>query len=147
MFTTAKHTTILTAGLLGTAMSGYLSYWSLFGPSCHEGPIPWLNCGSRVVTLIGLPTCVYGFFMFAAVVVLVGLAWGKSRSRFHDWLFWVAVVGVLFSAGLSVYEIWIIKLQKLPACVYGFFFYLIILTTTYLGRRKSAVHIDAPPTA
>lgn len=148
MFSRAKDSAILAFGLLGTAMSGYLSYWTLFGPSCHAGPISWLSCGSRVVKLLGLPTCVYGLFMFLTVVVLIGLAWGKTQPmRFHRILRIVAIIGVLFSAGLSIYEIWIIELQKLPACVYGFFLYAGILMTVWLGFRRSRTVIPPVPAA
>ncbi|MBI5405371.1 MAG: hypothetical protein HY976_04060 [Candidatus Kerfeldbacteria bacterium] len=138
MFSRTKHGLILGFGILGTAMSGYLSYWTLFGPSCHAGPISWLSCGSRVVKLVGLPTCVYGLFMFLAIVILAGMVWPKTEpTRIHRILRIVAIVGVLFSAGLSVYEIWIIELQKLPACVYGFFLYVGILSVVLMGFRGS----------
>lgn len=128
-------------------MSGYLSYWTLFGPSCHEGPISWLSCGSRVVKLIGLPTCVYGLFMFLAVVVLAGMVWSKTQpTRLHRILRIVAIVGVLFSASLSVYEIWIIELQKLPACVYGFFLYAGILAVVWQGFRGNQRLMPPTPT-
>ncbi len=146
MFTRTKNSIILVLGLLGTSMSGYLSYWVLFGPSCHAGPIPWLNCGSRVIKLVGVPTCVFGFFMFLTVVIMIAAAWEKRNvSAIHKALLVVATVGVLFSASLSVYEIWIIKLQKLPACVYGFFFYLGIFLTTVMSFKKAPTQPPPQP--
>lgn len=61
---------IFAIGLFGLVFSGYLSYGELFG-TCRVGcPAPG---GSG--TIFGYPACVYGFFMYCAVVVvaLVGL--------------------------------------------------------------------------
>lgn len=149
-FSPSKHTTILVLALVGLAMSGYLSYWALWGPSCHAGPIPWLNCGSTVVKIFNLPTCVYGFFMYFAVIVMTLIAW--ERRIFEGWhrgLIIVSTIGVLFSAGLSIYEIGFLKVDRLPACVYGFFLYAGILAVLIAGSRpaKSAPpsNVNAPP--
>lgn len=127
-------------------MSGYLSYWALWGPSCHSGPIPWLNCGSVVVKLIGLPTCVYGFFMFFAVFILNLISWTtKNVKPYVTSMFWLGIVGMLFSAGLSIYEIYWLHVEKLPACVYGLIYYIGIFVSVYYWRRSMKSAAPLPP--
>ncbi len=132
--TSGKIFVILTFALLGVLLSGYLSYWVLFGPSCHAGPIAWLSCGSQPVKLLGVPTCVFGLAMFAAVAGLALASLSNFRASVRRALLIVGSVGVAFSAGLSIYEIWWLKPEILPACVYGFFFYVGILTVTIITR-------------
>jgi hypothetical protein len=56
------------------------------------------------------------------------LAWLKG-------VFVVGLVGTLFSLSLSIYELWIVDttVKGLPACVYGFFFYAVILIAAVFG--------------
>lgn len=122
-------------GLLGTLMSGYLSYWVLFGPSCHAGPISWLSCGSNgPVKLAGIPTCVFGFGMFFLVVIFSLIALQRATKKMRSALLIVATVGTLFSLGLSAYELFWLQWTTLPACVYGFFFYVGIFISVWLHR-------------
>lgn len=56
---------IFAIGLFGLAFSGYLSYGELFG-TCDVGcPAPGTSG-----TVFGYPACVYGFFMYLAVLVV-----------------------------------------------------------------------------
>jgi uncharacterized membrane protein len=55
-------------GLFGLAFSGYLSYNELFAPGAASCP----SVGTPG-TVLGYPACVYGFFMYAAIVVIAGL--------------------------------------------------------------------------
>lgn len=59
--------------VLGMAFSGYLSYGELFAQSCSING----GCSSSVVA--GIPACVYGFVMYAIVLVIgvLGLKSGK----------------------------------------------------------------------
>lgn len=126
-------------GLLGMLMSGYLSYWVLFGPSCSAGPISWLSCGAaQPVKLIGVPTCVYGFVMFTAVVVMSLMALQRFGARLRKTLLSVATVGVLFSLSLAIYEVFWLEWTTLPACVYGFFFYVGIFVAIVVSRPATA---------
>jgi len=63
-------------------------------------------------------------------------------------IFILSIAGLLFSGYLSYYEIWgggckisflqcgSFKMADLPACVYGFFMYLIIFIVSILGLTK-----------
>lgn len=132
-------------GLLGMLMSGYLSYWVLFGPSCNAGPISWLSCGAtQPVKLIGVPTCVYGFFMFAIIVGLSLAALQRFNRSLRRALMVVGLFGMAFSFGLSIYELFWLKWTTLPACVYGFFFYLGIVIS--IGLSRVVTPAVTPPT-
>lgn len=127
----------LILGLLGALMSGYLSYWALFGPSCNAGPIAWLSCGAtQPVKLIGIPTCVYGFFMFTAVVIMSLVALQRYNRKLRTTMLTVATVGTLFSLSLAIYEVFWLEWTTLPACVYGFFFYVGIFVSILISQPR-----------
>ena len=68
---------VLAIGIAGMAFSGYLSWRELFGgaPACTIGP-------GGVTTLLGLPACVYGLIMYAAVTAVAALGLrGARRAR------------------------------------------------------------------
>lgn len=64
---------ILGIGTAGLAFSGYLSYQEFFG-TCTAG-CPVLNPSS---TILGYPACIYGFFMYAAIVLIASLGLQKK---------------------------------------------------------------------
>lgn len=146
-----KQRTAIIASLVftgfGLLLSGYLSYYTLFSSGCHKGFLPFLNCGSNPVNFWGVPQCVVGFVMYfvVAVLAIVGL-YVASNKRIVAWLFGFGVLGSLFSASLSVYELWFQEPHpsQLPACVYGFFFYLGILIVNALALR-SLRNNEQPP--
>lgn len=136
--TLAKRLIILACSMLGVAMSGFLSWRHYFAHTCFNG---WISCGvgPKSILIFHQPTCVYGLAMFFAVLMTVLMSWyAKERRRHVALLFWIALVGVLFSGGLSFDEIFILKLNftGLPACVVGFFLYVGIFTTTIMARRS-----------
>lgn len=58
---------ILCVGLAGLLFSGYLSYQEMFG-TCEVG------CSAESgPAVLGLPVCIYGFFMYLAVVMVAAL--------------------------------------------------------------------------
>lgn len=61
---------ILVLGLGGLAFSGYLSYRELFSAAPVAQCTPVGEPGSA----LGVPPCVYGFFMYLAIVVMAVLA-------------------------------------------------------------------------
>lgn len=145
-------TTILILAGLGLLLSGYLSYWNLWGPGCHEGPLSWLvSCGGpQKVLIFGLPTCVYGFFMYLAVAITAFLGIGATQSRrFLNVILGLGIFGTLFAGGLTIYELWILKLKftALPACVYGLVLYAGILATSFAALRRLRAQFTAPPTS
>lgn len=138
----------LVFSVIGLMMSGYLTYWNLWGPGCHEGPLSWLiSCGGpQKVLIFGLPTCVYGFFMYLTVGVtaLVGMISKAPRGSIAT-LLGLGLLGTAFSGGLTAYELFILKLKfsSLPACAVGFVFFGGILISAIIARRFRA----QPPSA
>lgn len=124
------------ASLLGTLLSGYLSWRYIWGGGCPVTTKTFLTCGG--VTIFGQPTCVYGFVMFFLVFLLSLVAWAKhGQKNLLSAIVALSAIGTLFSASLSVYELWIrdINLPSTPACVYGLFFYLLALIFSVVARR------------
>lgn len=57
---------ILWISVAGLLFSGYLSYGELFLKVCTASLLGMGTCSS----VIGIPACVYGFFMYLAVFVI-----------------------------------------------------------------------------
>lgn len=142
---------ILFFSTLGVLLSGYLSYKKLFAAAgCSEGFLSqFVNCGAKPVYILNVPSCVYGFFMFATVAVLALIGFSKLNNRgLLKAEMLLGVIGTLFAAGLSIYELWIIKVQfsVLPSCVYGFFLYLgVLIVSTFALRQKDKTPPMMPP--
>lgn len=67
---------ILVLGIGGLAFSGYLSYREVFtetGATCPSPGAPG--------TVLGYPACIYGFFMYLAVVVAAAIGLSRARRR------------------------------------------------------------------
>ncbi len=63
---------ILILAVAGVLFSGYLSYYELFSPAgCSDAII---SCGDKGFEIANLPACVYGFFMYLAILVLTLLS-------------------------------------------------------------------------
>lgn len=63
---------IFITSILGLAFSGILSYRELFMGQCQ---LSFVFCGTATGPILGLPACVYGFFMylFIFIISLMGL--------------------------------------------------------------------------
>ena len=61
--------------VLGMAFSGYLSYTELFAGFCGAAQLGMGSC----TAVGGIPACVYGFVMYAIVLIIgvLGLKSGK----------------------------------------------------------------------
>lgn len=70
---------VLVVALLGLAFSGYLSYFELFVPSEPAMCTPVGAPG----TVLGYPPCIYGFFMYLAIVIIVVLGLRSRRLSAH----------------------------------------------------------------
>jgi uncharacterized membrane protein len=66
---------VIAAG--GLAFSGYLSYRELFGSSLATQCTPVGEPG----TALGAPPCIYGFFMYLAIVVTAVLALTRRQKK------------------------------------------------------------------
>lgn len=135
---------VLLVSLGGMAFSGYLSYFNLWGPGCSQ---PLISCGgAKTVEIFGLPTCVYGFFMFLMEALLATIALTKQdKKKLLKWMFGLGLFGVLFAGVLAVYEIvWLDAFTYgIPACLYGFIFYFLIFLFALFGLRYQGN--EAPP--
>lgn len=59
---------ILILAIAGVLFSGYLSYYELFSPAgCSDAIV---SCGDKGFEIAELPACVYGFFMYLAILIL-----------------------------------------------------------------------------
>ncbi|MCX6709885.1 MAG: vitamin K epoxide reductase family protein [Candidatus Woesearchaeota archaeon] len=124
--------------IAGVLFSGYLSARKLIMQVCafNEG------CSS----FLGLPTCIYGFAMFSAILILSAiLLFGKKKKlRIAAGISGVAILGIIFSGAFSVKEIFFAgcplgKCQYallLPTCSYGLLMYIAVLITSILEIRK-----------
>lgn len=61
--------------IAGVLFSGFLSYQELFGEAATTCPAP-----GAPGTVLGYPACIYGFFMYAAVLIVAWLGLRKSRG-------------------------------------------------------------------
>jgi uncharacterized membrane protein len=61
--------------LCGVAFSGVLTYQDLFGATALSCPSP-----GTPGTIFGYPACVYGFFMFIALAIVIGLGLRAGRA-------------------------------------------------------------------
>ena len=109
--------------LAGLAMSGYLSYYNIWGGGCHDAVVT-CGAGDKQVLIFGQPTCIYGFFMYLLALIVLLMAWRKPAHGLLNTMIAIGVVGALFSGGLSIYELFFLDVEftSLPACVYGLFF-------------------------
>jgi len=67
---------IMILALLGMTFSGYLSYVELFTGECNTGIV---SCGVKTGTILSLPACVYGFFMYTIVFVVSLLGYRSKK--------------------------------------------------------------------
>ena len=66
---------ILLFGMAGVTFSGFLTYRELFVPNAGTCPSP-----GAPGSVLGYPACVYGFFMYAAIVVAAAIGLARQRA-------------------------------------------------------------------
>ncbi len=73
-----KHSlmTILGIAVAGLLFSGYLSYRELFAAA----PVQSCPAVGAPGTIFGYPPCIYGFFMYGAIVVIAALGLATKRG-------------------------------------------------------------------
>lgn len=64
---------LLLLGAGGLAFSGYLTYLELFASAGQCSPL------GEAGTILGAPPCVYGFFMYLAIVIVTTIALLRVR--------------------------------------------------------------------
>ncbi len=67
---------ILGIAVLGMAFSGYLSYQELFAAE----PVQSCPGVGEPGGILGYPACIYGFFMYAAIVIVATVGLLRSRT-------------------------------------------------------------------
>src|SRR3989338_4583799 len=133
---------ILFFSIVGLLFSGYLSYYNVFVGGCSKTII---SCGGPDQVLIfSLPTCVYGFFMYLAVLgfSLVGLI-SENKRNFLKIIFCFGLFGTAFAGFLSFYEIYVLDINftGIPACVVGLGIYAVIAVIGGLGLRAVKIQL------
>ncbi|MFA6512186.1 MAG: hypothetical protein WCV86_03630 [Patescibacteria group bacterium] len=128
---------ILYFSVLGSLLSGYLSYNTLFrSEGCGQALI---TCGEKPVEFFGVSQCIYGFIFFVIVLVvsILGLTMKDRAKKLMSLEVYLGIAGTLFAGGLSYYELWIQtpKPMSMPSCVYGFFLFGGVLLTAYLAKQ------------
>lgn len=120
-----KHAiTLFIISLCGVLFAGYLAGVKVFNKECALDT----SCSY----FLGLPTCVYGFVMFASLLIGSSLLLFNKASHYYTavlkMIFIVAIVGSLFSAYFAAVEIMsgITSALILPTCAYGLVAYLLI---------------------
>ncbi len=129
---------IVAVALAGVLFSGWLTYSKVISGSCPltEG-CPYL---------FGLPTCVYGFIMFGAILILSYL-WMTNAKKYQknvEWISRVALFGILFSGYYSFIELMypscLIAPCKysllLPSCMYGLAMYVVVFVLVQKATKK-----------
>lgn len=129
---------ILLFALGGIALSGYLSWYAYLGPGCRQALI---TCGTdKPVLIFGQPTCIYGLAMFLIVFILGLVALGvKQRPPIVSTILGFAGFGLLFSGGLTVYEVFFVGVHAIPACVYGFVLYAGIFVAAWREHQAERI--------
>ena len=99
---------MLAIGVLGAALTAYLSWTSLSGgqaAGCSAGGGCDVVLSSQWATLLGLPTALWGLL---AYVTLGAIAFVRRVDRHWSYAFTVAFFGVCFSVYLTVLELFVI---------------------------------------
>lgn len=126
---------IVIVAIGGIIFSGYLTYYNLWGPGCSKAII---SCGPKPLKIFGLPQCIYGLFMYTIVAILAIVALARENTRvLMKWILGISIFGALFAGFLAVYELFIQPdaSNGLPACVYGFFLYVLAVIFASLSLK------------
>ncbi len=101
---------LLALALAGMALSGYLALTGLLGAQpayCTEGSACDIVQASRWGTLLGMPTALWGFGLYA---VLGYIAWRVRDPRHHwQWAWLLALVGLAYSVYLTAVSVLVLE--------------------------------------
>lgn len=125
---------MLIISIVGFLFSGTLTYGTLILKRCIlKDPCP---------QYLGLSSCVYGFLIFTAILIMTIMAMTKKESikKLMDGVFYVSILGILFSAFSVSYQLFSMCPAQggctftllLPTCFYG----LIMYTGTFLLAKS-----------
>lgn len=118
----------------GTLFSGYINAHRLITKECPFNE----DCPE----FLGRPACEFGFAMFLAILLTTSAALygGFDAVSAHTIIYWVGLVGVLFSGFYILREIWMwirsgfqSYALLFPTCAYGFVFFVLVFVFAFTG--------------
>ncbi len=124
--------------LAGVLFSGYMSAVKMFSHVCAFG--------ETCPLFLGLPACYFGFAFFLTLFILsLIFAAGKHSNRvMSSWLFFVSLLGVIFSGYFAIEELPLFfkfgfgaYTFGLPTCVLGFLFFAAFFIGSIVFKLKS----------
>lgn len=124
---------ILVLSIGGILFSGYLSANKLFSGTCaFNETCPYF---------LGYPACFYGFgfFLILLSTSILGVLGKIQEKTAINTLFFVSLIGILFSGNFVSQEVASSKLfgnLGLSTCAYGLIFYIVIFILSCLACRK-----------
>ena len=134
-----KLMTIAALSVVGVGISIYLLmvHWAIIGQAIclGVGDCEYVNT-SRYSELFGIPVALLGgltYITFIALCVLIWRELAEAYSRLA--LFFVAVIGFLFSMYLTYVEVAILH-EICPWCVFSAIIVTIITVLSFLGLRE-----------
>lgn len=125
---------IIIFSIAGFLFSGYLSITELLLGACPltEGcPVVW-----------GLPSCVYGFMLFTALL-MISLITALKNIDLMKYVSLVSAGGILFAIYSIIIEVFLtpcpvigcVYSLGIPACVYGLAMYIIIFVLSVIKLK------------
>lgn len=142
IFSQFRTSGILMASIIGMIYSGILAYGKLTTGVC--------SFGSVCPYLFGLPVCIFGFFGFLAITILMMLVvFVKMRNiqMIAEGLFWFSLAGTLFALYYLIQELFFLPGSEnsalkfglgYPSCLYGF----ILFGTVFSFVRYALTHTE-----
>jgi len=128
-----KEIWLIILSLAGALFSGYLSYSNMIAGVCP------LNEGCAY--FFGLPSCIYGFIIFAALLILSIM--GLKNKKLGKYIYYASLVGVIYAVYTSIIDLFFTTCiggckysLLLPSCVYGLAFYLAIFILSRTTKKK-----------
>lgn len=140
LFSQSEVKKVFLCALIGIVYSGFLTYEKLSTGVCSLGTVcPYL---------FGVPVCVFGFFGFLIILILLGAMtfskWGQPE-KIGSGIFWFSLAGSLFALYYLIREIFFVSgigwmflspNSGFPSCLIGFISFMGISLLTYNIRAK-----------
>jgi uncharacterized membrane protein len=127
-----KDAWLILLSLAGALFSGYLSYSTLIAGMCP------LNEGCAY--FFGLPSCVYGFLIFAVLLALSIIALKNKKA--DKYIYYASIIGIIYAVYTSIIDLFFTACiggckysLLLPSCVYGLAFYIAIFILSNKTRK------------
>ncbi|MEK6974009.1 MAG: hypothetical protein AABW41_02120 [Nanoarchaeota archaeon] len=129
---------IIIISIIGVLFAGYLTYGTFSSGNC-----PLIE---SCPYYFNLPACGYGLIIYGIILLfsLIAFINKKLQQKLMTGIFYISIVGILFSAFSSIYEIFYLKCASppcrysllLPTCVYGLVMYTAIFLLSKSLKKK-----------